>query len=137
MIYDINHVTAYTYAEPVRSATLALRLTPLSDATQRKLSHSVTLQPRPEQISLFGSRAKGTAQGESDYDFLVVMRDVQNEREISRRVYRALLEKQVGVAVDLVVVSAETLNRRKESPFFIYRQALQEGRVFYDRHAGV
>ena len=103
----------------------------------RTVVETIVQTARPEQIILFGSRAKGTAQGESDYDFLVVMRDVQNEREISRRVYRALLEKQVGVAVDLVVVSAETLNRRKESPFFIYRQALQEGRVFYDRNAGV
>ena len=87
----------------------------------------------PERVVLFGSRAKGTARAESDYDVLVVIRDAQNEREISRRIYRALLDKKVGAAVDVIVVSTATLERRRESPFYIYRQALQEGRVFYER----
>lgn len=91
---------------------------------------------QPEQVILFGSRAKGTAYEESDYDFLVVMRDVQNEREVSRRIYRALLERRAGAAVDVVVVDAATLERHRESPFYIYHQALREGRVFYD-HGGV
>jgi predicted nucleotidyltransferase len=93
-------------------------------------------ETNPEQVILFGSRAKGTAQEESDYDFLVVVRVAQNEREISRRVYRTLLEAKVGVAVDIVVTSAGTLERHRENPFFVYRQALQEGRVLYD-HGGV
>jgi predicted nucleotidyltransferase len=87
----------------------------------------------PERVILFGSRAKGAAQEESDYDFMVVVRGIQNEREVSRRIYRALLERRVGVAVDVVVVDAGTLERHRESPFFIYRQALREGTVFYDR----
>jgi len=35
-----------------------------------------------------------------------------------------------------VVVNTGTLDRHKESPFFVYRQALREGKVFHDR-AGV
>lgn len=87
----------------------------------------------PERVILFGSRAKGTALGESDYDFLVVVRGIQNEREVSRRIYRALLDRRVGAAVDVVVVNPGTLEQYRESPFYIYRQALQEGKVFYDR----
>jgi len=88
---------------------------------------------RPEQVILFGSRAKGTARDESDYDFLVVVRGIRNEREVSRRIYRALLDKRVGAAVDVVVVNAGTLEQHKENPYYIYYQALREGRVFYDR----
>jgi predicted nucleotidyltransferase len=88
---------------------------------------------QPERVILFGSRAKGTARDESDYDFLVVVRDIRNEREVSRRIYRALLDKRVGAAVDVVVVNAGTLEKHKESPYYIYHQALQKGRVFYDR----
>ena len=88
---------------------------------------------RPEQVILFGSRARGTAQGRSDYDFLVVVRGIRNEREVSRRIYRALLDRKVGAAVDVVVVNAGNLERHRESPFYVYRQALREGRVFYDR----
>ncbi len=91
---------------------------------------------RPERVILFGSRAKGTARNESDYDFLVVVRGIRNEREISRRIYRAFLDRRVGAAVDVVVVNAGTLEQHGESPFYIYRQALQEGRVFYD-HGGI
>jgi predicted nucleotidyltransferase len=89
-------------------------------------------EANPEQVILFGSRAKGMAREESDYDFLVVVRGVRNEREISRRIYRALLEQRVGAAVDVVVVNVGTLERHRENPFFVYRQALQEGKVFYD-----
>lgn len=93
-------------------------------------------EANPEQVILFGSRAKGTAQEESDYDFLVVVRGIQNEREISRRIYRALLERRTGAAVDVIVVDVGTLERHRESPYFVYHQALREGRVFYD-HGGV
>ena len=92
---------------------------------------------QPERVILFGSRARETAQVESDYDFLIVVRNVQNEREISRRIYRALLDRKVGVAVDVVVVGIETLERHRENPFFIYSQALREGKVFYDSAARV
>ena len=88
---------------------------------------------RPERVILFGSRAKGTARDESDYDFLVVVRGIRNEREVSRRIYRAFLDRRVGAAVDVVVVNAGTLEQHGESPFYMYRQALQEGRVFYER----
>jgi len=91
---------------------------------------------RPERIILFGSRAQVRAQAESDYDFLVVVRGIRNEREVSRRIYRALLDNKVGVAVDVVVVNAGTLEQHKDSPFYVYRQALREGRVFYE-HGGV
>jgi predicted nucleotidyltransferase len=98
----------------------------------RAIVETIVQVARPEQVILFGSRAKGTAHGESDYDFLVVMRGVQNERQVSRRIYRALLERRAGAAVDVVVVNAGTLERHRNNPFYIYRQALQEGRVFYD-----
>ena len=88
-------------------------------------------EANPEQVILFGSRAKGTAQEESDYDFLVVVRGIQNEREISRRIYRALLDRRTGAAVDVIVVDVGTLERHRESSYFVYHQALQEGRVFY------
>ncbi len=92
---------------------------------------------QPEQIILFGSRARETARVESDYDFMVVVKAVENEREISRRIYRALLEKKIGVAVDVVVVGLETLARHRQNPFFIYGQVLKEGQVFYDCTAKV
>lgn len=102
----------------------------------RAIVETIVQVAQPERVILFGSRARGTAQGESDYDFLVVVRGIRNERVVSRRIYRALLDMKVGAAVDVVVVNTGTLEQHRESPFYIYRQALQEGRVFYDRKRG-
>jgi len=99
----------------------------------RTIVETIVQVARPERVILFGSRATEMARDESDYDFLVVVQGIRNEREVSRRIYRALLDRRVGAAVDVVVVNAGTLEQHKESPFYVYRQALQEGRVFYDR----
>lgn len=93
---------------------------------------TIVREAQPEQVILFGSRLKGTARKESDYDFLVVMQEVENEREVSRRIYRALLDKKTNAAVDIVVVDGEILEQSKENPFYIYGQVLREGKLFYD-----
>ena len=87
----------------------------------------------PERIILFGSRAANAVQSESDYDFLVIVSEVENERQVSRRAYRALLEHHIEVPVDIVVVDKATLEQRRDTPGMIYREALAEGEVVYDR----
>lgn len=86
---------------------------------------------QPEQIILFGSQARGTARSGSDYDILVIVRAVKNERDVSRRIYRALLDRRVSVAVDVLVVSEDTLAQSGHRPYFVYQQALAEGQVLY------
>jgi predicted nucleotidyltransferase len=99
----------------------------------RAIVETIVQVARPERVILFGSRATGMARDESDYDFLVVVRGIRNERKVSQRIYRALLDRRVGAAVDIVVVNTGTLEQHRESPYYIYRQPLQEGKVFYDR----
>lgn len=99
-----------------------------------KIVQEIIRVAEPNRVILFGSQARGDAGPASDYDFLVVVRNVRNEREISRRIYRALLERKVGVAVDAIVVDEETLSQHRASPFFIYRQALAEGQILYERN---
>lgn len=101
----------------------------------QSIVQTIVQAAQPERVLLFGSRSKGTSRQQSDYDFMVVVRNVRNEREISRRVYRALLEQKLGVAVDIVVVDSEKLERHRENPYYVYRQALHEGKVFYERTA--
>ena len=47
MIYDIRHVTTYSYEHPVSFARCSLRLEPRSGDGQELLSHSVEIRPRP------------------------------------------------------------------------------------------
>ncbi len=44
----------------------------------------------PDQIILFGSRARGNHHPESDYDLFVINNDVDHCRKLTRKIYRAL-----------------------------------------------
>ena len=47
MIYDIRHLTSYSYESPVSFARCSLRLEPLSGDGQQLVSHAVEIRPRP------------------------------------------------------------------------------------------
>ncbi|QPF86904.1 transglutaminase family protein [Bradyrhizobium genosp. L] len=49
MIYDIRHVTTYSYETPVGFARCALRLEPMTGDGQRLISHSVEIRPKPAE----------------------------------------------------------------------------------------
>jgi len=49
VIYDLSHVTTYTYAAPVARSQHLLRLEPRNTATQRCLDLTVTIDPEPSE----------------------------------------------------------------------------------------
>ncbi|MBR0756934.1 transglutaminase family protein [Bradyrhizobium jicamae] len=49
MIYDIRHVTTYSYETQVSFARCSLRLEPLSDGGQTLISHNVEIRPKPAE----------------------------------------------------------------------------------------
>jgi transglutaminase-like putative cysteine protease len=49
VIYDIRHVTTYSYESPVSFARCSLRLEPRSGDGQQLVSHSVDIRPRPAE----------------------------------------------------------------------------------------
>lgn len=51
MIYNIRHLTTYSYESIVASATLALRVTPRDDVGQRCLEHKLCVVPAPASVT--------------------------------------------------------------------------------------
>ncbi|WP_426435050.1 transglutaminase family protein [Bradyrhizobium genosp. P] len=49
MIYDIRHVTTYSYETQVSFARCSLRLEPLNGDGQQLISHSVEIRPKPAE----------------------------------------------------------------------------------------
>ena len=49
MIYDIRHVTSYSYESAVSFARCSLRLEPRNGDGQTLISHSVDIRPRPAE----------------------------------------------------------------------------------------
>jgi transglutaminase-like putative cysteine protease len=49
VIYDIRHVTSYSYESPVNFARCSLRLEPKNGDGQQLISHTVDIRPRPSE----------------------------------------------------------------------------------------
>jgi transglutaminase-like putative cysteine protease len=49
VIYDVRHVTSYSYESPVSFARCSLRLEPRSGDGQQLISHSVDIRPKPAE----------------------------------------------------------------------------------------
>ena len=84
---------------------------------------------QPERIILFGSAARGEMTRHSDVDLLVVKEGV-DPLDAMGSIYRNL--HGVGVAVDALVVSPESLERYKDSHALVFKPALQDGKVVYE-----
>ena len=86
----------------------------------------------PVRIVLFGSRARGNAREDSDYDLLVVVDAVANRRAMRIAIRRSF--DDLPVAADVVVATVEeTDGRMPGRPAGVVYWALQEGRVVYHR----
>ena len=85
---------------------------------------------RPQKIILFGSAARGDMRAHSDLDFLVIIRDDQDRREVERRIYTSSLSK--SMPVDVIVASTSAIARYKHSHALVYKPALREGKVMYE-----
>jgi predicted nucleotidyltransferase len=86
----------------------------------------------PEQIILFGSQARGTADSRSDADLLVIMPVHGNRREMMVAMDRTL--RGIEIARDIVILTAEEFERDKDIPGTVARPAWLEGRILYVRH---
>lgn len=97
----------------------------------REIVRRVVTAIDPDRILLFGSRARGDAAGESDYDLLVIKSTADRTLSLEKTAYRAM----VGVlaSVDILVETPERLERLRNAPGLVFGDALREGVVVYER----
>lgn len=85
---------------------------------------------RPERVYLFGSRARGDAGPDSDYDImLVVSDDAPPERRRSRMAYERLWG--TGLAADVLVWTREAFDSRLCLEASLPATVVREGVVLY------
>lgn len=81
------------------------------------------------RILLFGSRARGDGDSNSDYDFLIITSETftpQEKIKWSSRLDRAIV-KAIKAPVDLLLNSEEEVSQKQELPGHIIRLAVKEG----------
>lgn len=85
---------------------------------------------QPERIYLFGSRARGKAHPESDYDLLVVVRErVGPGREMEQRANGALWG--LNVPIDVVILTTEYFTWMLGAAASLPATVEREGRLLY------
>lgn len=86
----------------------------------------------PARIFLFGSRARGDARPDADYDLLIVLDSVGHRREERIRIRRAF--EDLPVAADVLVTStADVSGDVPGRPAGAVASALRDGRLVYAR----
>ncbi len=81
----------------------------------------------PARVILFGSQARGDADEGSDFDFLVIERQVEDRLAESVRLRHAL--RDLRVPVDVIVMDEALAGRRAKVKGTMVDRALREGRV--------
>jgi len=85
----------------------------------------------PEKIILFGSQARENPSLDSNIDLLVVFSSLNDKRETSIKIRRALAD--LPVCKDIFVTTPEEIETRGHLVGDVLKPALEEGKVLYDR----
>ena len=98
--------------------------------TIQRLTELLVKAAKPNRIIMFGSRARGEAGEDSDFDVMVV-EDAVSDR-VGEMVRLNRLLRSLDIPVDLLVVSAEKFNYWCDTPGNVYFEAATEGEVLYE-----
>ena len=83
----------------------------------------------PLQIILFGSQARGNADGRSDIDLLVVFAELADKRKTAVDIRVSLVD--LPIAKDILVSTPEELERHRTLIGSVLRYTQREGTVLY------
>lgn len=96
-----------------------------------KMVERIVRQFMPDKIILFGSHARGSAGPDSDVDLLIVMPVAGSKRRKAVEIGVALHD--IRVPKDLIVVTPEEFEWRKDTIGTLEWPAWREGKVVYAR----
>ncbi len=111
------------------------RAAQVDDALLQRMTAALVEAADPEQVILFGSRARGEAGPDSDVDLIVVEAEPFGpERDRFAEALR--LWRTLGgfrVAADVLVYSRDEVEYWRDSLNHVLARALREGRILYER----
>ncbi len=107
------------------------------DPTLKRIVEVIVEVLDPDAIILFGSRARGDHNKDSDYDILVLKEGVRpkERRRLAYEISKALLDEGLYAKadIDVLVQSPERFQALKDRWDLIYHDIHREGRVIYER----
>ena len=107
----------------------------LTDTLLQQMVNAIVDEVDPEQVILFGSRARGDSYEDSDVDLVVLesepFREGRSRHEEEVRLYSAL--SSFRVSKDILVYSHEEAEYWRDSLNHVLARAMREGTVLYER----
>ena len=97
---------------------------PLDPVAERVVAR-IAAEVRPEQIYLFGSRAVGNAEPESDVDVLLVYSGSESPREVQLKTHR--LFSKPAIALDVFVMTPDEFETQKRVANTLAREVSETG----------
>jgi predicted nucleotidyltransferase len=91
--------------------------------------HRIVEAVHPTRIYLFGSRATGNAQPDSDVDLLVIYDGPKSKREVDLEIRQALRDRDF--ALDLVVTTTYKFERYKSVVNTLAQEVSEKGLLIY------
>lgn len=96
-----------------------------------KMVQVIVRRFQPLKVILFGSRARGQADPDSDVDLLVVMPYLEDKRKTAVEIRRSL--EGFPVSKDVVVTTPDEISQRGDLVGTVLRPALREGIPLHER----
>jgi predicted nucleotidyltransferase len=130
----VSFILYYVTSEQAVSPTEKVIMGKVQNSSKsyiRQMVKRIVTQFQPEKIILFGSHARGQAGLDSDVDLLIVMPVLGSKREKAVEIAVALHD--IPVAKDVIVVTPDDFEWRKEVVGTIERPAAREGKLLYAR----
>ncbi len=121
-----------TMAGPVAEATAPARPPALDLSPLALLLARIDAKYHPEQVWLFGSRARGDARPTSDWDLLVVVPDDTDERDLDP-VVAWQLQRGSGVYADVIPCWAREYREDRGTVNTLAHEVDREGVLIYER----
>ncbi len=102
----------------------------LDDAILAEIVRRLVAAYQPERIYLFGSRARGDAGPDSDYDLMVVVPETKEPGyRLAQQAHRLIWD--LGTAADILVWSREAFESRLHLRASLPATVVREGRLLY------
>ena len=103
----------------------------LNEALIRDIVRRIVDTAQPEKVILVGSRARGDARWNSDFDVLVIKQSDEPRYRRSVPLYAALAD--LPVEVEVMVYTPEEVEEWSQVPQAFITTAVREGMTIYER----
>ena len=103
----------------------------LSDDLVQEVVQRIVEAAQPDKVILFGSRARGSARPDSDFDLVVIKNSDEPGYRRDASLYLALAG--LNAPVDVIVYTPEEVREWSAVPQAFITTAVREGKVVYER----